>query len=74
MITAYTRGHLIKYIDSEWIYADDKSNAKLERPCVGCGKMPTPEGYDTCIGYVKDAESVCCGHGISDPILLWKEE
>lgn len=30
--------------------------------------MPTLEGYDACMGKVTGAESVCCGHGVADPI------
>ncbi len=78
MITAYSlmRGHLIGY-DSEkkeWVYADDKSPISVERPCIRCGRMPTPEGYDACLGYIPGATSVCCGHGVDEPIMVMKGE
>lgn len=40
------------------------------RPCKRCGRMPTKEGYDACLGYIKGAKSACCGHGIEKPYIL----
>ena len=31
--------------------------------CQNCGKPPTPEGYDACIGHLKGVKYACCGHG-----------
>lgn len=40
--------------------------------------MPTKEGYDACLGYIKGAKSACCGHGIEEPyfreIVLGNED
>lgn len=33
------------------------------RGCVECGRLPTPEGYDACLGVLPDVVSACCGHG-----------
>ena len=66
--TSFTRGHLIEYINDKWLYADNWSDAAINRPCVRCGKMPTPEGYDACLGYLENVKSACCGHGIEEPI------
>ena len=64
-VTARTRGHLIYWDDYAWRYADDSSLVwDKERPCVRCNQMPTPAGYDACLGYVKGSEAACCGHGI----------
>jgi len=41
-------------------------------PCPKCGRMPTPEGYDACIGFVPGAASVCCGHGIVPPYIVFE--
>jgi hypothetical protein len=35
-----------------------------------CGKMPTPEGYDACLGYIDGVISACCGHGVEKQILI----
>jgi len=43
-------------------------------PCPKCGKMPTKEGYDACIGYVPGATSVCCGHGLVSPYITFDGE
>jgi len=62
----YQRGHKIEidFIKSIWVYADNKESIKNVRPCIRCGKMPTEEGYDACLGYLKDVKHACCGHGV----------
>lgn len=77
MATSFSRGNPIIYIDTEWVYTDDKTPIENnERPCVRCGKMPTKEGYDACLGFIKGASSACCGHGKERPycILNKKQE
>jgi hypothetical protein len=64
MITSFTRGHLIIYENNKWLYADNKSSIINIRPCKRCGKMPTKEGYDACLGFVIGIHHACCGHGI----------
>jgi len=70
-VTSYQRGHLIKYTNNGWVYADDNTPADIERPCKRCGKMPTPEGYDACLGYILGAKSACCGHGVEKGFIIW---
>ena len=72
MITAYITGHKTYYDGNNWRYCDN--NVKIEdeiRKCPRCGRFPTKEGYDACIGYVEGAKSVCCGHGVGKPILIY---
>lgn len=71
-ITSYKRGHLIAW-DAEqqrWVYADDGSPASVERPCAKCGRMPTPEGYDACLGHIPGAKAACCGHGVEPGYVM----
>ncbi len=68
MIYTYNRGHKVIYVNHQWVYADDGSPANIERKCTRCGKMPTKEGYDACLGKLKNCASACCGHGVSKPI------
>lgn len=71
MAFAYLRGHLCEFRDGKWIYSDNKIPIGSEiRPCRRCGEMPTPEGFDACLGYVPGAISVCCGHGTSKGFIL----
>jgi hypothetical protein len=70
MITAYKRGHKVYRDGADWRYVDDNTLIANERPCARCGKTPTPEGYDACLGYIKGAISACCGHGMESPILI----
>ncbi len=59
----HLRGHPIIYVDGHWKYEDTGEIADYERPCTRCGEMPTKEGYDHCLGYIKGAKHACCGHG-----------
>jgi len=61
---SYKRGNPIEYDGKRWIYSDDKSAISIEKRCIKCGRMPTSEGYDACLGYIPGAISACCGHGV----------
>lgn len=67
MIKSHSRGHKIIYENEKWIYTDNKQEIDENRPCKRCGKSPTKEGHDACIGHVENIESACCGHGIQEP-------
>lgn len=75
MITSYNRGHKIKYdpVKKKWFYLDNGKEANHDRPCPRCGKMPTKEGYDACLGYIKGAKSACCGHGVKHSYVMLKK-
>lgn len=60
------RGHGITCDGERWVYADDGSPVDRKRPCARCGRMPTPEGYDACLGELPDVLNACCGHGFDD--------
>lgn len=66
MVKAHDRGHEIFYDGLNWRYCDDNSFDNYERPCKRCGKMPTKEGYDACLGNIEGAKHACCGHGVED--------
>jgi len=63
VVTAHKRGHLIQY-EGKWVYADNGEDIQYERPCKRCGLLPTPDGYDACLGYIPNVISACCGHGV----------
>ena len=68
---AYSRGHPIQYAAGCWRYSDTGEPIDgHERPCARCGKMPTPEGYDACLGHIDGATSACCGHGVEAPYIV----
>lgn len=69
MIRGFRRGNPIEYQNNRWVYSDDKTPVEdEERPCTRCGRMPTPEGYDACLGHIEGVISACCGHGIHGKI------
>jgi len=74
MITGYSRGHKIYYDGTNWRYSDNNELEDGSRPCKRCGKFPTKEGYDACLGYIEGAISACCGHGIGNPISILEEK
>lgn len=71
-ITSYVFGHLVFFDPTRkaWFYADDQSPATCARPCPKCGQMPTPEGFDPCLGFIPGASAACCGHGVETGYLL----
>jgi len=69
MVRGFKRGNPIKFINNRWVYEDDAPITQ-ERSCKRCGKMPTKEGYDSCLGYIEGAISACCGHGIDKKYII----
>lgn len=71
MVKSYSRGHEIYFDGHTWRYCDtDQPINEEERPCKRCGKMPTADGHDACLGYIQGAVSACCGHGVHDPYVV----
>ena len=75
MIKSYSYGHKIEYINNHWQYVDTKELLDLDNPrsCKRCGRLPTKEGYDNCLGYIKGVIAACCGHGVEEGYILRKE-
>lgn len=72
MVTSYCRGWEIYYDGFTWRYKDNNKTIEEEkRPCKRCGKLPTVEGYDACLGKIEGAISACCGHGVEEPFIIW---
>jgi len=71
---SYLRGWEIIFVDGYWVYADNYKLINKERRCKRCGKMPTKEGYDACLGKIEGASSACCGHGIENPYTVMKKD
>ena len=68
--TSYDRGHKTYYDGEHWRYFDNNQVVSDARPCARCGKKPTDDGHDACIGTIIGAKSVCCGHGVSKAIIV----
>jgi len=75
MITGYSRGYPIVYLNGRWVYADNGIPIEQEeRPCARCGKIPTKEGHDACLGTLPGVVSACCGHGVEEPYTVYEGE
>ena len=72
----WRRGHDTEWDEEakEWRYADTGEIADYDRPCIKCGEMPTPDGYDPCIGYIEGATGACCGHGVFQMSVMYPED
>jgi len=72
MSTSYFRGWKAWYSweKEDWLYCDTNESTDNERPCKRCGKHPTEEGYDGCLGYIPGAYGACCSHGIREPYVI----
>jgi len=80
MTRSWDRGHrTLEYWDGNIgspvhsVYEDTGDVVDHKRACIRCNKLPTVEGYDACLGHIKGAKSVCCGHGVMKPILILED-
>ena len=71
-VRSYSRGWPVVWLGTlkRWVYEDTNGPIEEERPCVRCGRLPTKEGYDACIGYIKGIASARCGHGVEKPYFV----
>jgi len=69
MIKSHERGWPIEYIGGHWVYSDNKKLIDGKRNCVRCGKKPTKDGHDACLGFIPNCTSACCGHGITNKFI-----
>ena len=71
---SFVCGHDVVYDErtDTWRYEDTYTPVEIEgnRPCWRCGRMPTLEGYDACLGYLDGVMSACCGHGEQPPMII----
>jgi hypothetical protein len=70
MITSYSRGHKIYYDGIKWRFVDNNEIDNSVRECRRCGRKPTKDGYDACIGHIKNVTSACCGHGVEEKYII----
>lgn len=68
MAESWERGHRTFWDGKVWRYKDTGEAATGKRSCARCGKPPTGDGHDACLGCVPGATSACCGHGVHNPI------
>jgi len=73
MIETYLNGHKIIWnnIDKKWYYPDGSSTEKM-KPCPKCGKLPDKNGNDACLGELPGVKYACCGHGVHDGYIQFK--
>lgn len=60
-------GNEFIYDGENWIFVDTGEpvdETYKGRTCGNCGKLPTTEGHDACLGTLPGVMNACCGHGI----------
>ena len=72
-VHSFLRGHPIEYVNNQWLYSDTKKPADDSRACTRCGRHPTPEGHDACLGKLEGVTAACCGHGITQGAIIREE-
>lgn len=73
----YSRGWLIEHDGKKWVYSDNTRQPCFSddcRPCARCGKPPTSEGYDACLGHIPGVAAACCGHGVQEGWVINSNE
>jgi hypothetical protein len=67
-------GHQIRYNEekSKWFYCDTEEECNYERPCVKCKKYATIKGHDPCIANLEGVTNACCGHGVEEGYVQFK--
>ena len=70
---SYSRGWPLVY-RGEWVYEDTGEPVDDVRVCARCGRKPTPEGHDACLGHIEGVTSACCGHGVEDGFCVKEQE
>jgi len=69
----HVRGWPCEYRGDRWVYTDNGQPIDGRRACSRCGRRPTEEGYDACLGFIPRAVSACCGHGVEKGYTIKKE-
>ena len=69
----HVRGHPVTLRGATWVFDDTKQPVDETRPCARCGRAPTPEGYDACLGHIPGAVAACCGHGVAEPYVMMED-
>ncbi|MHB8896921.1 MAG: hypothetical protein ACYC99_17340 [Candidatus Geothermincolia bacterium] len=71
-IKAHMRGHFFE-VGEEGCFFRDGAPWDVRRPCKRCGRPPTPEGHDACLGHLPGVRSACCGHGVTPGLIIYND-
>jgi len=69
-VRSYVRGWTVICRRGKWLYEDTGEPLSVVRPCRKCGRMPTADGHDACLGELPGIAFACCGHGVTEPIRI----
>ncbi len=71
------RGHHAYYdfFNKCWRFVENRQRIKDSQPlsCGRCGCKPTLEGHDACLGTLPGVKFACCGHGVDEGYIMWKD-
>ena len=72
-ITSHYRGHPIEFRGRAWYFGatSKRMSDDMDISCALCGKPPTPDGHDACLGHIEGVKHACCGHGVEQGYITW---
>ena len=76
MLTSYVHGHEVtsENYGKDWYYEDGTRATRLIiKECPRCKKLPTKKGHDQCISDLPGVEFACCGHGVEEGYIKFKD-
>ena len=71
VIISHVRGWEVYFDGTIWRYTDNDKPVDDDRPCKRCGRKPV-KGMDACLGPLFGVKDACCGHGVEEPYLEFK--
>lgn len=73
----HMEGDVLCVANIESTYRYEDTGAPYDRdcppPCIRCGKHPTPEGHDACLGQLPGVKYACCGHGVEHGYIIYND-
>ncbi len=70
---------IYSYNGEIWYYKGTKTPSIIGnnfvniKPCPRCHKMQDERGHDACLGKLEDVKAACCGHGIEEGYIWYKD-
>ena len=75
-LISHTHGHKVtsENYGKDWYYKDGTRCTRVNiKKCPRCKKPPTEKGHDQCISDLPGVEFACCGHGVAEGYIKFKD-
>lgn len=71
---SHLKGYPIVFDNAQWKWLWEDTGVPIDdapRVCRRCGRSPTAEGHDACLGTLPRVKKACCGHGVPGHSYVW---